>query len=245
VTFVGVRAGIGRSTLRLTPGRLAPRLLSLDATGAKIALVATSALLLGGDHVELEFDVGPGAWLEIVETAGTVAYDAAGESSSWNVQVAVGHGGLLIWHGEPFVVADGANTQRRSVFELGPDASTCVRETVILGRSGERGGAVRIQNRAGRCGVPVLVEDLDLRDRESRELPGVIGPSAVIDTVTVLGGAPVPGPSAPDAGTIFELDACAGTVGRVLRTGLAGSPAAKWWPAWSRAARDRYLAALQ
>ena len=243
MTFVGVRAGVGRSTLRLTPGPLAPRLLSADATGAKIALVATSALLLGGDHVQLEVDVGPGAWLEIVETAGTVAYDAAGESSSWNVRVAVDRGGLLIWHGEPFVLADGSNTLRRSVFELGPDASTCIRETVILGRTGERGGAVRIQTRVSRCGLPVLVEDLELRDRERRELPGVIGSSAVIDTVTVL-GAQVPGRSAPDAGTIFELDASAGTVGRFLRTGLAGSPAAKWWPVWSRAARDRYLAAL-
>jgi urease accessory protein len=243
VTLVGVRAAGHRAALRLTPGLLSPRLITGDANGAKVALVATTALLLGGDQVDLELDIGPGAWLEIVETAGTVAYDAAGEPSGWSVRVTVAAGGLLIWHGEPFVVASGANVLRRSHFSLADDASVCVRETVVLGRGGERGGAVRIENRVCQGDLPVLVEHLDLRDRSIRELPGVIGPAAVVDTVMMLGGV-APAQPPPETGTVFALAESAGTVGRVLRAGLAGSPVAGWWPAWSRVARERYVASL-
>ena len=220
----------------MTGGNLAPRLISQDARGAKVALVATTAMLLGGDRVDLELRVGCGAWLEIVETAGTVAYDADGAASSWNVDVVIGDGGLLIWHGEPFVVSDGANTLRHSSFELGERASMCLRETVVLGRTGEAGGSVRVQNRVQR-GHPVLIEDLDLSDRATRELPGVTGGATVLDTLTLI-GRPAPAPN-PPPGHFFTLDD-GGAVARVLRSGLAGSPVAQWWPAWSAAAREGY-----
>ncbi len=242
MTVVGVQAGTHRSRLQLVPGRLAPRVINSDATGAKVALVATTALLLGGDRVDLRLDIGPGAWLEIVEIAGTVAYNAEGKQSEWNVRATIGAGGLLILHGEPFVVADGANVLRRSTVELDSSAIACIRETVVLGRSGERGGALRLTNRVDRGGRPVLLEDLDLRDRAVRELPGVLGRAAVIDTVTLLGAAPK---ACPTSGALFELDGSAGTIGRDLRAELAGSPIALWWPEWSNAARHRYAAGLR
>lgn len=239
MTLVAVEPGVGRPRLTLVGGALAPRLLSSDATGAKVALVATTALLLSGDHVEIELQVGPGAWLEIVETAGTVAYDADGGPSSWNVRTTVADCGLLLWHGEPFVVSRGANTERDSRFELGPEASVCLRETIVLGRSGEQAGAARIRTRANRNGIPLLVEDLDLTDATIRCLPGMLWTATVLDTVTLLGE---PAPTAPmiEQGSRFELTDDAGTVARVLRTGLAGSPAAAWWATWSRSARDAY-----
>jgi len=246
VTFVGVARNDGRSRLRLSSGNLAPRLIRADATGAEVALVATTALLLGGDRVDVELSVGPGAWLEIVETAGTVAYDADGAPCSWNVQAVLGEGALLLWQGEPFVVSDGANALRSTTFELSVGSVACVRETVVLGRAGERGGAVRIRNRATSSGVPLLVEDLDLTDRRIRELPGILGAATVIDSLTLL-GTKAPEVPAP-AGTVFQLDAgmadptstAGGSVGRVLRSGLAGSPVAGWWAAWRAQAKARY-----
>ncbi len=236
MTLVGVEAGAGRAKLRLRGGNLAPRVISQNATGAKVALVATTALLLGGDQVDLELDVGPGAWLEIVETAGMVAYDSAGALSKWRVSATVADAGLLLWHGEPFVVATGANTLRTSTIYIGEGAAMCVRETVVLGRTGECGGSVRVRNQVRDLTGPLLVEELDLTDRANRECPGLIGPATVVDTVTLLGS---PRPSTPDlpAGSVFQLAGAAGTVGRVLRPGLAGSPAREWWSAWSATAR--------
>lgn len=239
MTVISVEPDSGRPRLALVGGAIAPRLVRTDATGAKVALVATTALLLGGDHVEIDVRVGPGAWLEIVETAGTVAYDAQGELSTWTVRAAVADGGLLLWHGEPFVVSTGANTARSSTFEVGETSTVCLRETVVLGRSGEQGGAVRTRSRAGRAGIPLLVEDLDLADGSSRRRPGILGTATVVDTVTWLGSrAPVL--PAVDAGSRFDLADGAGGIARALRREVAGSPAGRWWEAWSAAARGAH-----
>lgn len=246
MTLIAVEPGAGRPRLTLLGGALAPRVLTVDATGARVALVATTALLLGGDQVEVELRVGPGAWLEVVETAGTVAYDAEGEQSSWTVRAAVAAGGLLLWHGEPFVVSRGANTMRDSAFEMGESATVCLRETVVLGRTGEQGGALRTRTRARRGHTPLLVEDLDLTCAAHRALPGMLDVATVVDTVTWLGH---PAPLMPvlEPGSRFDLADDAGTVARTLRCGLAGSPAGAWWAAWSGSAgvayRDQLAAA--
>lgn len=64
------------------------------------------------------------------------------------------------------------------------------RDTLVLGRSGERGGGVRATTHATYDGCELLVEDLDLMDPEMRELPGILGPNRVIGSVTALGTAP-------------------------------------------------------
>lgn len=244
MTVVGVEPGRGRPRLTLVGGQLAPRVLSADATGARVALVATTALLLGGDRIVIELRVGAGSWLEIVDTAGTVAYDAHGELSTWTVRADVADDGLLLWHGEPFVAAGGANTVRDTTFELGETATVCLRETIVLGRTGEQGGALRIRTRARRGDTPLLVEDLDLSDRNGSRQPGILGAATVLDTATWLGRAAPPLP-AIGAGSRFDLADDAGTVARVLRSGLAGSPAGAWWTAWTRSARDAYRGRLQ
>jgi len=66
VTRIGVHAEQGRARLTLTEGPVSPRVLRVADNGARIGLVATQALLLGGDHVRLDVEVGPGAWLELV-----------------------------------------------------------------------------------------------------------------------------------------------------------------------------------
>ena len=243
MTLISIALDGRRPRLDLVGGPLAPRLISADATGATVALVATTALLLGGDDVRIDVRVGPGARLEIVETAGTVAYDAEGEPSSWTVRVHIAAGGLLLWHGEPFVVSHGANVLRDSVFELGAGATACLRETVVLGRSGERGGALRLSTRVCSAGTPLLVEQLDLTEPGTRSLPGILGAATVLDSVTALGGA-ADWSADIDPGSRFHLDGDGGTVARVLRSGLAGSPAGTWWAACSRAARGAHSAAV-
>ena len=47
----------------------------------RVALIAASALLLAGDHVRIEVVVAGTVRLEIVETAGTVAYAMRGGSA--------------------------------------------------------------------------------------------------------------------------------------------------------------------
>ncbi|WP_335937890.1 urease accessory protein UreD [Streptomyces sp. PTD5-9] len=198
-TVVAVeRDGTGRHLVReLRPGAfLAPRPLAPAPDRVRIALVGTRAGLLAGDELELGVRVGPGARLELVEPSGLVAYHHRGGSSRWRARVDIAEGGELLWDARPFVVCDGARVARSMDVTLGAGARMLWRDTLVLGRSGERGGSVRATTRVTYDGDELLVEDLDLTERQMRELPGVLGPNRVIGSVTALGARPA-GPPHP------------------------------------------------
>lgn|GEM_PF-263418 len=173
----------------LRPGALSARVLSTGPHAARVALVATRALLLGGDHVRTEVRVGPGVELELVEVSGTVAYTGRGRAASWVVDVVVDDGGLLVWDALPFVVAEGADVVRRTDVRLGAGAAALLRETLVLGRTGETGGRLRSTTRVEQVDAPVGGGAPDL-------LPGGDAPAA-----HAVGGAPdlLAGDDAPDA----------------------------------------------
>jgi len=247
VTRIGVHAEQGRARLTLTEGPVSPRILRVADNGARIGLVATQALLLGGDHVQLDIEVGPGAWLELVETAGTVAYDADGAPSSWTVTIRVADGGVLIWPGEPFVVSQGANVTRSTTIDLGVSAVACIRETLVLGRSAETGGAIRstmtVRRTPGNAepSTDLLCEDLDLTAPEIRVLPGLLGDARIIDTVCLLGMRAPSQPQVP-AGRRFDLDG-PWSLARSLTTTLAASGLTTIMNGWAAAALAALVAA--
>jgi urease accessory protein len=204
-TRVGVRRQGGRVRCDLRPGALSARVLSTGPRTARVALVATRALLLGGDHVRLEVRVGAGVELELVEVSGTVAYTGRGRAASWAVDVAVEDDGLLVWDALPFVVAEGADVTRSTDVRLGAGSVALLRETLVLGRTGETGGRLRSRTRVGRAAdesgrgarsehgwhLPaheLFVEDLDLG--ADRSLPGILGPARVVDSLLLLGARP-------------------------------------------------------
>lgn len=222
-----------RATCRTSTGALAARVLASDHRGAHVALVANRALLLAGDHVEIEVVVGPGAWLEIEEVTGTVAYDASGVPSSWSIGAQVGAGGSLVWDAPPFVVATGAHVERRTDVALGAGAVAAWREALVLGRTGEVGGFVRSTTRVAQEAVPVLVDDVVLGDPRSDLVTR--GGARVLDTLTVVGLRPQPrsAPEPATGATVLEL-AGPGLVARELTTHTHDPVLAGWWSAWRR-----------
>ena len=147
---------------------------------ARVALVPEQAVLLAGDRVGVTIRVGTGRSLEIVEPGGTVAYAMRGSAASWDVTVEVEDGGCLIWDGQPFVVAKGADVSRSLSVSLATAARVVLRETLVLGRSGEGPGRLLTRTEVHRDGVPVLVEELDSRTG--------LGRHRVLDQVLVLEG---------------------------------------------------------
>jgi len=182
--------------------------------------VATTALLLGGDAVEVSVELGHGARLELGEVAGTVAYAGRGASATWRLRILLAADAQLVLRGEPFVVADGAKVTRSLDLDLAPGASAVLRDTLILGRSGEIGGALRNSTTVRRDGREVLVEDQDL-DPTRRGRPGVLGGVRVVDTL--LGFGIEPGPALLGADR-FVLAEPGSTLTRFLGTSLAASP---------------------
>lgn len=185
-----------------------------------MALVATTALLLAGDAVEIEVEVGPGARLELSEVAGTVAYHGRGVPASWRTRIRLAAGAALVVRGEPFVVADGAEVTRSLELELAPGSSALVRETLVLGRAGEVGGRLRNRTTVHRAGREVVVEDTDL-DPDLRRRPGLLGDHRVVDSLLAVGVDPGPLPGTATRLTLAEPDS---SLTRFLARSLAESP---------------------
>jgi urease accessory protein len=185
----------------------------------RVALIAASALLLGGDAVSVRIEVGAGAHLEIVEVAGTVAYP--GPPSRWEVDLTVGPGASLLYRGLPFVVSTGADVVRRFDADMVDGASRLLlRETLVLGRHGEAGGRVVSDTRVRVGGREVLIERQAL-SAESRLQPGVLAGCRVLDTVLDVGGPPT---RAPRPAASLLLPAAAGVLHRWLGQEAAESP---------------------
>ena len=204
---------------RTTPGALRALRLHGPPEACRVALVATTALLLGGDSVELEVRLGPGARLELSDVAGTVAYHGRGRPASWSARVKLDVGAQLVYAGQPFVVADGAEVSRSLSVDAAAGASALIRDTLILGREGEVGGCVRNRTVVRRERVELLVEDQHLEPR-TRSRPGLLGTARVIDSLLALGVDPGPVP----AGAVrFALLEPGSTLTRFLGRSLAES----------------------
>ncbi|WP_432564221.1 urease accessory protein UreD [Kineococcus sp. SYSU DK003] len=210
------------TSLDLRTDALAPKLLHRGSASARLALVGARALLLAGDHVDLEIEVAAGCALELVEVTGTVAYDGrGGPPSTWTTRVRLHEGAQLTWNAEPFVVADGARVERSLEVDLAPGSTAVLRETFVLGRTGEQGGALRSRTRARLGGAPLLVEDLDLREQTARNSPAVLGTHRCLDTVSLL-GARFQHPGA------LQLDGAATVVRELLGDTTRGALDALW-----------------
>jgi urease accessory protein len=216
-TTLAVTPTDGRVHVRIsTPGDpaapgLRPVLLDSGARHARVALVPDGALLLTGDAVRVEIEVGRGIRLDLVEPAGTVAFDMRGGDASWDVRIDLARDATLVWAGEPFVVASGARVRRSTVVDMDLGARLLVRETLVMGRHGERGGHLeQVWSAYGHEGVPLLVEETILDDSSDR--PGILGGNRALGTVVGLGVAVDPD-QCPDGRMDLE---CGGTVWRGL-----------------------------
>lgn len=225
-TRIAVTAGEPRAHVELAVGALAPRLISRDSTRAHVAVAAAGMVLLGGDHVHIEIDVGPGCLLEVEDVGGTVAY--SGARSSWTLDVRIRAGGTLSWDGLPFVVTDGADVERRSSLALDAGARAVIRETLVLGRHGELGGRLVSTLAVVDAERPILIERLDVHG--SAPEPGVLGGNRVLDAIIAVGFRPPARPSD------LEFDG-AGAMARHLSDHTHGSPLDAVWDSWVAHAR--------
>jgi urease accessory protein len=221
--------GRARATTLAHGDFLAPRPLGTRATHARIALVGISMALLAGDTVALHVNVGPGATLEIIEPTGMVAYDADGERSRWQLHATLGAGANLIWHGAPFVAAQGSNAHRHADFSLGEGARALVKETLVLGRSSEADVQLRNETRVTRDGHELLVEDLDIT-AANRRLPGILGSAKAMHTLLAAGWRPRGDGNDPRRLDLAGPGALFRTLGEALHQ--AREPAEPLFTAW-------------
>lgn len=204
-TRLVVEPAAGRPRVRTEtsgdPARPCLRAMTLSSAPgvARVCLIPDGALLLAGDQIRLDVEVGPGVRLDLLEPAGTVAYDMRGASATWDVRLELASDATLVWAGEPFVVAAGARVSRNTRVRLGDGARLAVRETLVLGRDRERSGELdQTWTATSTDGRELLVEELRLDGAVHR--PGILGGHRVLGSVLAFGiGLP---PEVCDAGRL-------------------------------------------
>jgi len=143
----------------------------------RVHLVHAAGGPLGGDDLALDVEVGDRARLAVHSAGATLvqpgAGAAAGVPARWTVTVRVGAGGVLAWAPEPTVVADGAALDSTLRVELAAGAAATVREVVVLGRHGQRGGRHVGGVEVGVDGVALLVHTAVLDGAD----PALCGPA--------------------------------------------------------------------
>jgi len=226
-TAIAVELQDGRHRTRLVGGAVRAQVVASDPSVCRIGLLASTALLLGGDSVELEVVVGPGACLELFDVAATVAYHGRGRPASWRLQVEVGAKASFRYAGQPLIVADGADVRRTSDLTVATDARLQLREVVVLGRVGELGGTLVTSTVLRSGGRDLWREEQQLAAGPARSRPGLLGAHRVVDTVVSIGR------TFPAVATQFQLVDGSGTVTRFLGSEVAASPIAPAWQATS------------
>ena len=205
-TRIEVKAGaagpdtaVSSGVIRVRPLRGAPGVL-------RLGLVATEALLLAGDAVRVEVSAAGPVAVEIVEIAGTVAYDMRGGTARWEVSAELSDGAGLTWEAQPFVVSAGADVDRTTTLTADVGCTATLRETLVLGRAGQEGGALRADTRITVGGSPLLVERLDLGS-DARAGWATLHGHRCLDTLTTVGH------RLPDDPGTLQLEGC-GSVAR-------------------------------
>jgi urease accessory protein len=159
----------------------------------RATLVPTQAGPLAGDADRVVLEVGPGAALEVVPVAATVALPGEGRTLL-ETDVTVNAGGRLVLDEPALIVCSGATVRRRVTVRLGPGAVVALREAVVLGRSGESGGAVASTLRVVALdGEPLLHDELRLDGVAPAGRVALAPGHRAVVTVAVLGAAPPPG----------------------------------------------------
>lgn len=137
--------------------------LVLRRTPSAVYLVGGAAGPIGGDMLSLRIEVRAGAALRLRTAAAAVALPGRdGSESVLAVDASVAAGGRLEFLPEPTVAAAGARHRVELRFCLEAGAALLLRDELILGRYGERGGSCRTRLRVDLADAPLLRHELDV-----------------------------------------------------------------------------------
>lgn len=205
-----------------------------EAQGAVgLCQVGTAAGPLPGDDLELVLDIGAGARVEFGATGASLAQGRGTEAARVRSRAVVGDFAQLRARPGPLIACRDASVAVEVSLALATNAHVEWHELVVLGRTGEPGGAVTLHWDVTRDRVPVLRQSIDLADPFLRTWRGMTAGHRVLGTVlisgpTVRARTQVFSPTAvaqrvaPDTVLITVLAAGAAEAKAVLESALTG-----------------------
>ncbi|MCB5181426.1 urease accessory protein UreD [Streptomyces antimicrobicus] len=155
-TALPLLAGEGPLALRRTRSTGAG-----GAGGASVTLVGAMSAPLGGDHLAVEAELGPGARLTVGSAAATLALPGRdGAPARYGTRLVLAEGAALRWLPEPLVSVRRSDLRVHTRVELAPTARLLLREEQVLGRAGEEPGLLRSRLTVSLGGRPLLDQEL-------------------------------------------------------------------------------------
>lgn len=155
----------------------------------RVHLVQAAGGPLGGDELALDVHLGVDASLQVCSAAATVVQPSSPPAAArWTVVADLADGAMLDWRPEPTVICDGAELRSSMAVALRRGAQTMLREVVVLGRAGQRGGRFHGEVTVECDGAPLLAHTL-LLDGGDPALAGPAGTGGarVVGMLAVIG----------------------------------------------------------
>lgn len=213
-----------------------PRLVRRRGRHVAVALVAGRAMLLPGDDVRIDIRIDEGCELHLVDIGGLVVYgrpEGDDAPARWQAVAELAPAARVTWEGLPTVVTEHGRLLRSTTLRMASGSSALLRETLVLGRTGESGGELRSEMDAEDERGPLLRETLEAQG--TRPEAGVLGRYRVMDSIVALGRRLEA--EEDDAVTRLEL-ARGGTVLRDLCGAAHDSRLGDLWRSMMRTADD-------
>jgi urease accessory protein len=168
----------------------APRLAPIPGPWARVVLVQTIAGPLAGDNATIEVDVGPGAALELIGNAATLALPCK-EPARQRLRFRLQDGARVAWLPQPVILTTGCNLVASLEFELAVGSAAVTREVVVLGRHGESSGRYRSSLRCELEGRALLHDAVEIDDEARVASSGaVLAGARAFASLSLLGIAP-------------------------------------------------------
>ncbi|RUQ76141.1 urease accessory protein UreD [Azospirillum doebereinerae] len=98
-------------------------------------LATTSGGMVGGDRMDIDLSVGPGARALVTTQAAEKVYRSTGEDCRIDTRVTVEAGGWLEWLPQEAIVFEGSRLRRLTRIDVAPDARLIAGEMLVFGRA--------------------------------------------------------------------------------------------------------------
>ncbi|MFD7656640.1 urease accessory protein UreD [Actinosynnema sp. NPDC059797] len=177
-----------------------------DPDTTLVHLVGSAAAPLGGDDLELDVHVGPGARLCLTGVGATLALPGQHPGPSrMTVTAHVAEAARLEYLTEPTIVATDADHHTALHAELAADARLRCREVLVLGRTGEQPGTLHSHTRVHRAGTTLLHQRLDVGNAELDHSAAHLAGHRVLATELLVWGDDPPRPVGGDWWSLVPL----------------------------------------
>ncbi|MEV6604391.1 urease accessory protein UreD [Kutzneria sp. NPDC051319] len=173
---------------------------------AVVHLVSSATAPLGGDDLSLEVHVGPGAHLQLRGIAATLALPGhKGERSHASIRFDIDDEASVEFLPEPTIVTSRASHSSVFAAQLADTARLRFRETLVLGRVGERPGSLDSTVEVVRGETPLLRQRVDIGDPALAASAAYLAGHRVLATELLVWGADPASASSGDWWSLVPL----------------------------------------